>query len=511
MTAGETSVAGESIAPAAPTVLQRYYEVHPTYRLIIRWTLIAALTLFAFHRSFVSLAEVVRNGSIGGFVWTVPAAAVLVAVAIARRRRTELPIHDRQTDIIVGIMGLVLALLIQGVLLPRYALYFDLLRLDLIAIWLYVSCSAIMLFGLRPVIRFAWVWAMVLLLILTLPYYLIVIALGGGNIAAGAAALVIAGLGAGIAGGPSYRRGALSSLAAWVVGFAVLAVISVFFPDSPVLVYQEVPAITALCVVGLAMFFLSRRGKPKRVLERKVEPLAAKQVWAAVPLVTAMALALSLFPLPASPDAVIFSRPDAYPLEFGMPLVAPPGWTDSAEAERVAVNRLFGADAVLVRQRMTAEVGNPLWDKFGRPRTVVVDSTVTERPFALGTYPSRVLYGLTSARFSEVREVDLGRGVVGSLLSVVDDQLLVTWNSLEFDWGDRDVAQRVTIFAVDNHESDAPFPQPTQNLLPTLRTLITLLFRGNDVLDQDTPTFKDADMLSQFGRALVDAQASPAS
>ncbi|MGB2920521.1 MAG: hypothetical protein WBB57_06265 [Mycobacterium sp.] len=215
---------------AAPTVRQRYYEVHPTYRLINGWTLIAALTLFAFHRSFVSLAEVVRNGSIGGFVWTVPAAAVLVAVAIARRRRTELPIHDRQTDIIVGIMGMGLALLIQGVLLPRYALYFDLLRLDLIAIWLYVSCSAIMLFGLRPVIRFAWVWAMVLMLLLTLPYYLIVIALGGGNIAAGAAALVIAGLGAGIAGGPSYRRGALSSLAAWVVGFAVLAVISVFFP-----------------------------------------------------------------------------------------------------------------------------------------------------------------------------------------------------------------------------------------------------------------------------------------
>ncbi|GAB3217339.1 hypothetical protein [Mycolicibacterium hippocampi] len=498
-------------SPAAPTVLQRYYEVHPTYRLIIRWTLIVALTLFAFHRSFGSLIDVVRNGSIGSFVWAVPAAAALVAVAIARRRRTELPIHDRQTDIIVGIMGLVLALLIQSVLLPRYELYFYLLRLDLIAMWLYVSCSAAMLFGLRPVIRFAWVWGMVLLLILTLPYYLVVIALGGSKTAAGAATLLIAGLGAGIAGGPSYRRGALSSLAAWVVGFAVLAVISVFFPDSPVLVYQEVPAITAICVVGVGMFYLSRRGKPKRVLERKVEPLAAKQVWAAVPLVVAVALALSLFPLPTSRNAVIFDRPSAYPLVPGTPLVAPPGWTDSEEAERIPVNRLFGTDAVLVRQRMTAEFGNPQWDKFGRPRTVVVDSTVSDRPIAFATYPSRVLYGLTSARFSEVREVDLGRGVVGNLLSVVDDQLLVTWNSLGFAWGDGDVAQRVTIFAVDNHEPDAPFPQPTQNLLPTLRTLITLLFRGNDVLDQDTPRFKDADMLSQFGRALVAAQASPAS
>ncbi|MGZ8801059.1 MAG: hypothetical protein ACXWZL_00165, partial [Mycobacterium sp.] len=327
--------------------------------------------------------------------------------------------------------------------------------------------------------------------------------------AAGTAALLIAGLGAGIAGGPSYRRGVLGSLAAWIVGFAVLAVISVFFPDSPVLVYQEVPAITALCVVGIGMFYLSRRGKPKRLLERKVKPLAAKQVWSGVPLVVAAALALSLFPLPTSPNTVIFSRPSPYPLVAGMPLVAPPGWLTVGAINRIPVNRLFGPDAVLVRQRVTAEVGNPRWDKMGRPRTVVVDSTVTERPFSLETYPSRVLYGLTSARMSEVRQVDLGNGVIGNLISVVDDQLLVTWNSMEFAWGDSDVAQRVTVFAVDNHEPDAPFPQPTQNLLPTLRTLITLLFRGNAVLHQRTPTFKDAELLSRFGRDLVAAQLGP--
>ncbi len=246
------------------------------------------------------------------------------------------------------------------------------------------------------------------------------------------------------------------------------------------------------------------------MLDRKVEPLAAKQVWAGVPLVVTVAVALSMFPLPSTPNTIIFARPSEYPLSLGMPLAAPSGWTTSGQITRIPVSRLYGPKAVLVRQQVTADVGNPRWDKTARPRTVVVDSTVSERPFLLGMYPARVLYGLTAARISEVRKVDLGSGVIGNLLSVVDDQMLVTWNSLQFVWGDKNLAQRITIFAVDNHEPDAPFPQPSQTLVPILRTLITLLFRGNAVLDQRTPTFKDADLLSQFGRALVAAQLGPA-
>lgn len=499
----------ESPAEPRPTVLQRYYGLHPAYRLIVRWALIAVLTGFAFRRSFASLIEISRTDSLAGYVWAVPTAAVLVAVAIARRKRTELPIHDRQTDIIVGIIGFGMALLVQGVLLPRYALYFHLLRLDLVAMWLFVACSAVVLFGLRPVIRFAWVWIM-LSLVFALPYYLIVITLGGGKAAAGAATLMIAGMAVGIAGGPSYKRAVLGFLAAWVVGFAVLAAVTGYLPDAPMRVYQQVPVLTSIVVVGMAMFLLSRRGRAKRVLERAVEPLAAKQVWAGIPLVVTVAVALSMFALPSAPNTIIFPRPSEYPLTIGMPPAAPAGWTTTGAITRIPVNRLYGPKAVLVRQQVSADVGNPRWDKAARPRTVVIDSTVSLRPFSLGTYPGRVLYGLTAARISETRKVDLGSGVIGNLLSVVDDQLLVTWNSLQFVWGDKQLAQRITIFAVDNHEPDAPFPQPTQNLFPTLRTLITLLFRGNAVLDQHTPTFKDADLLSQFGRALVAAQLGPA-
>lgn len=92
------------------------------------------------------------------------------------------------------------------------------------------------------------------------------------------------------------------------------------------------------------------------------------------------------------------------------------------------------------------------------------------------------------------------------MTSVVDDRLLVTWNSMQFAWGDNTLAQRVTIFAVDNHDPNAPFPAPSVSLASNFRTLITLLFRGNAVLDDRTPVFKDEDMLRTFSRALVAAQ-----
>jgi hypothetical protein len=491
--------------PTRTSVLDRYYGVHPLYRLSIRWLLIIVLTAIAFGDTFVSLAITTREGGIGGYVWTVPVVSGLVAIGVARRNRTELPIHDRQTDIIVGGMGLGMAVLIMAALLERYALYFHLLRLDVVAAWLFVASCCVVLFGLRPVIRFAWVWAM-FALAFSLPYYIAVILLGGGKFAAGSATLLIAAIGTGTAVGRTFRRGFFGSLGSWVVGFAVLITISNAFPDAPMVVYQQVPAVTAISVVGLFMYFQARRGAPKRILDRKVEPLASKQVWAGLPLVFIVTIALSLCSLPTQTSTAPLSRPSPDRLVQGRPLDAPIGWTVTEQREYPQVRRLYGDGAVLVRQFMVADSGNPLWDKLSRPRTVVVDSTVSMRPFSLGTYPSRVVYGLTSARISPQRQIDLDMGVQGRLASVVDDSLLVTWNSVQFAWGNDRLAQRVTVFAVDNHDPDAPFPTPSASVGSNIRTLVTLLFRGNAVLDERTPVFKDEELLRTFSRALVAAQ-----
>lgn len=476
-----------------------------TFRVTLRWVVIVGLAVFAFWSSLGSLVETTRGSGLNGFIWMVPGAAVLAAQGVARRPRTELPIHDRQTDVIVGLMGLVLALLLKGVLMARYATYFHLLRLDILAMWVFVFSSAIVLFGLRPIIRFIFVW-LLLLTVFALPYHITVIVLGGTRVAAGVATLIIAGAATGIAVGRTHRRGWTGGIATWAIGLVVLWVMSVFFPDAPVIAYQEIPPLTAVIVVSIAMYVYSRRGAPKRLLDRKLEPLAAKQVLAGVPLVAVVAILLALVPLPAvtAPPVARFAG-----LQLSGPLNPPAGWHVADTADFPWVKRLHGSIARLTRQRVVADTGNPLWDRQSRPRTVMVDNVITDRPFSLNVYPAKVLYDVTATRLSRPEQVDLGYGVTGEAVSVVDDHLLVTWNMLQWTWRNDARAQRIVVISVDNHEADAPFPRPTAAIIPTLSTLFTVLFRGNSAVDDRNPTFKDLDMLTEFGRGMVYAQIEP--
>ena len=56
------------------SLLSRYYEVHPTYRLIVRWALIALLTASPSGESFSASAMTAHEDGLGGYVWTVPTA-----------------------------------------------------------------------------------------------------------------------------------------------------------------------------------------------------------------------------------------------------------------------------------------------------------------------------------------------------------------------------------------------------------------------------------------------------
>jgi hypothetical protein len=479
-------------------------SLHPTYRLVLRWAYIALLTVVAFHKTLISLVQVTLAGVIGGYVWTVVLAAILAAIGVARRERTELPIHDRQTDVIVGTMGLVFALLVQAVLLQRYSMYFFLMRLDLVAMWMFVVSTGVVLFGLRPISRFWRVWVL-LLMVFSLPYYLTVVLLGGTKYAASAATLLIAAAATGVAVGRTRRRAAVGAFAAWAVGMAVLGLMALIVPDFPVFAYMQIPALVAIVLVGTAMYATARRGAPKRMLDRKMEPLAVKQIWLGMPLVAGVAIALSFVNLPimrAPPPARFDSMP------VGYALAAPAGWESTDLRDYPWVASLHGAGAHMIRQTMVADVGNPQWDKLSRPRTLVVDSLTTYRPFTLAIYPSKVLYNAQQSRLSTPHALDLGYGVTGQMVSVVDDDQFVTWNMLQWTWRNAGATQRVLVFAVDNHDANAPFPQPNDTLWPTVSTLVTVLFRGNAAVADRNPTFKDTDLLTTFGRGLVRAQMS---
>ncbi len=475
------------------------------HRLILRWVFILLVTAVAFHRSLLSLVDTTRQGGMNSYVWVVLVAAALAAIGVARRNRTELPIHDRQTDVIVAIMGLVLALLLHGVLLGRYALYFHLLRLDLLAMWTFVLSACIALFGLRPVTRFGWVW-LLLLAVFPLPYHLVVIVLGGTHVAAGLGTLLIAATATAIAVGRHWGRGVVGASVSLALGLLTLAVLRIGLPSAPLLVYQFVPAVTAICLSSVTLYLLARRDKPKRLLDRKVEPLAAAQVWSALPVVLAVGVGLSLIPLPAAGLAPT-ARVDA--LRFDRSPTVPPGWHVTDTRDYPWVRRLYGEGAHLLRQQMVADKGDPRFDKRGAPRALAIDTTVTHRPFALSTFPARMIYNVSGIRQSDNQLVDLGYGVTGDLFTAVDDKLLVTWEGMQFTWTTGTVEQRVLVISVDNHDDDAPFPQPTGGLLPTLNSMFTVLFRGNTAASDRDPTIKDAVLLTEFSRALVRSQLAP--
>ena len=79
-----------------------------------RWIVIVAATVIAFHSTWLQLIDEIRAGTTGGYVLIVPPLVAIVAIGITRQRRNELPIHDRQTDIITAVLLLLIALGIPG-------------------------------------------------------------------------------------------------------------------------------------------------------------------------------------------------------------------------------------------------------------------------------------------------------------------------------------------------------------------------------------------------------------
>lgn len=496
-----------SIAEAdpAPTPVRssfwRSHEFTTISNLVVRWVFLALVTLIAFHRSVDSVVQGTLDGGVIGFVWLLPPAAAIAAASVTRRKRVELPIHDRQTDIIVGILGLALALMVQRILLLRYSEYFDLLRIDLIAMVIFVWSSSVIIFGLRPVIRFQWVWVM-LLMVFPLAYQLSVISFGGNRTAAGAASLVIAAVATAVSVGRTFSRALVGAAVAIFTGAVVLIGMVLFTPNAGLLAFQMIPALAAMSLAGVGLFAYARRGLSKRMLDRKIEPLASRQIWAGIPLVLLAAAMIFVGKLP--PPA---ATPTWVPgFAFARPLASPPGWHQTQETDYAWVRRLYGSDATLIRQTFVADTGKPEWDTKNRPRVVVVDSTTTAKPFSLRVYPPTLLFNETQSRFSDPVPVDLGQGITGSLVTVVNDRTILTYNQLTWSWQNETGAQRVSVMSVDNHDEDAEFTEPLGGLGSTLQRMFNVFFRGNQATWDSDPTFKDLEMLTEFGSALVDAQ-----
>jgi len=459
----------------------------------IRILIIAAVTGLAFRGTLADLAAFGRDAPSLMAVVAVPVAVGVAATGIALRgREGEPPINDRQVDVIVAAMGLLMAITVYSMLIPVYEQQFGLLRPDLFALWIFSVSSAVLLFGLRPVLRYRRAWALPLLAF-PLPYHLLVVLVGDTRLVAGGFTVMMAALAVAVAG--QRGIGGITSGAAvgWAAGMAVFAGMLAGLPEGPLAV-QILPALAAVAAVA----WVRRRRLPSRSHTAPSDRRTMPRMRPVLPLLIGAAAVVALLPLRTFADPVGIGPAHPHPQDGA------PGWQVTDHLHYPWAERLFGEGASLHRQKMVAENGNPLWNRLSRPRHVVVDTTETRSPRSLEVYPSAVLYGVSAMRWSAPRPVTLGHGVDAALYSIVDDRLLVTWNILEWTWNVGGSVQRISVSAVDNHDADAPFPEPTPTLVPTMGRMFTVLFRGEQAAIDNEPVFKDAEMLIEVGRGLLD-------
>lgn len=463
--------------------------------------MIVAATLIGFSSTWLQLIAEIRAGTTGGYVLIVPPLVAVVAIGVTSRRRNELPIHDRQTDIITSILLLTIAVAIKALLMPRYPTTYQVMHLDVLAAWVFVCGACVALFGLRTTSAY---WAAWMMLFLTSPvvYRLAMVEAGGTKTVAGILTSILAAAAIGLAVRRTRLRGFVYGTTTFVVALAVLFWISRQWPDAPIAVSQYIPAAIATVVVGAGVYWKTHRGLHPQVLPPN--PVSRAQAVQGALCVAVAALLATLVPLPDQQLTPVSPGP---PYSGTVSQVVPSGWTQLSSADYDWAKSYFGPTAILRRQMIRAEEPNPEWDSLMRPRTIAIQTLQVRRVGSFEVYPTQSMYQLGKSRVSPKEYVELGNGVTAEYFTVVDESLLLTWSLLSFVWTRGDtVAQRVSLLTVDNHEFDAPFPQPEPNTSSNVRTLLRVLVRGNGAVDDADPENKDRSMLIEVGRSLVEAQ-----
>ncbi|MFW0785938.1 hypothetical protein AAFP35_15600 [Gordonia sp. CPCC 206044] len=469
----------------------------------VRWAFILAATVFGFWETLVAVA---REMSAGTLISYLPAAIVLViiaAIGVSWRRGAELPIRDRQTDVIVGAVILLVAL-VMDVANRRYSGAYLTTHIDLLALWAFVLGSCCLAFGLRPVARYRWVWLLGLI-IFPVPYRLIVLSLGGSPTLAGLVMVVFGAFATAVAVGRTAMRAFVGGCIAAAVGVLILVFLRVVFPDAAQAVLQTLPALGAALVASALLYvdYHRRQTDSWSPLGRRLIAVSVPRFGRPALLILVIAIAMFFVPTPA------YGRwADTYVpgLDTRPPLIVPSGWSEGAVAQYNWVSRLYGPGAVMFAQDLFQTKGSLEFDKFARSRKVVANTVETANPLSFDVYPIFFVYDLVGARFSAPVAVSLPHGVTGYLQTVVNDTNYLTYNRLYWSWTDGNKTQRVILISVDNHEPDAAFPSPNVTVLRNLNTFFTVLFRGNSVTVDLEPQLKDRDLLVGLATDLIDTQ-----
>ncbi|AGP30238.1 hypothetical protein [Corynebacterium terpenotabidum] len=481
-------------------------------RYLWRWLILIGVAAVAFHESVDRTLSWGSATSVSYSVATVVMALVMF-LGIELQRRTDLPIHDREVDWIIGLLALVLSVSLRIVLAPRLIEWFDLLRLDILSFFVFLFGASTLLFGTRFTLRFGLAW--IVLLMYSSPVFLVVTLLcGGGWTGAGYATTVGVAVATVVAAGGSLRCRAVAGTVVAVVGGVLTFLTGRVIIDEDTVGAASLTVLPALVGVTVAVLLDAwvRRTRPT---VRRQAPSVGTIRLAVVPIL-GTAVILAVVPLP---DRLITSvtadAPGADSDSVGVPV--PVGWSQIGEETFDWADRYFGAGTVLSRQKLRADTVVADWDEDGRYREVVVDTLVPGSGVPPQRFGDESFYDSVSGRRSPKIDVDLGHGVTGNVHTVFDENNFLTYTHLRFSWRGEDPADDsgngntgpvhyVSVIAVDDHRASARFPEFTDSLNGLAGRIVTVLLRGGAVTEDASATYKDLDLVTSVGRGIIDAR-----
>ena len=264
-----------------------------------------------FWPTWTKLWQSTASGTAIGYVFALPLLCLVAAVGTDLRRGPELPIHDRETDKIVGCIGLFVALGLQSA--PATAFRRD-LRTDAyrrhrsLGIRLERSGSDVRA-SVRSIGTGQSGWSRSSLA--PLHYRAIATEMGGTRFDYSVLMVLVASAATTIAVSRTWRRGAIAFVAATVLGVVILYFTIQKYPTAPLFAVQLFPALGTAIVVGGAFYLYERRGKSLKPFDRPLrKPSTATSNWTIL-AVFAAAVLMFFTPLPSTSLTVNVGPPPA--------------------------------------------------------------------------------------------------------------------------------------------------------------------------------------------------------
>ncbi len=128
----------------------------PRTRTTVKLAALFAVVIIAYSYSLITLLQLADLNTPLAYVSLVPVISLMLAVVYSQPRRPEPAIHDRQTDYIIGIPLMVVALLINRLLPAKWSAMFWVWRMDLFTLPFFVAGAVAVIFGVRVLWRQKW-------------------------------------------------------------------------------------------------------------------------------------------------------------------------------------------------------------------------------------------------------------------------------------------------------------------------------------------------------------------